>query len=155
MIDYEKLILDRINRVKKWPCCRPLENDDLEGFIMTAFDGNEYICQTAAFGDTQYISLSKGSEGICLYLVNLETGMVAVESDETLPGGKHMQDRANLSDVKGGILARPLVIINEPVIIDATQPPVQEMSWEEIAKTIISEMTNPENLHHWDEEESK
>ena len=152
MIDYEKLILDRINKVKEWPCCRPLESDDLEGFILTAFDGTEYICQTAAFGDTQYISLSKGREGICLYLVNLETGMVCIESDETLPGGKHMQDRANLSDVKGGILGRPLVIINEPVIIDVSHPPVQEMTMKEIGKTIVSKMMNPENLQ-LDEEE--
>lgn len=153
MIDYEKLVLDRINKIKEWPCCRPLESDDLEGFILTACDGNEYICQTAAFSDTQYVSISKGNEGICLYLINLETGMVVVESDETLPGGKHMQDKANLSDVKGSILCRPLVIINEPVIIDTTQPPVQEMTWEEISKAIISEMMNPEKLQLDEEEE--
>jgi hypothetical protein len=162
MIDYEKIILDRINKIKEWPCCRPLENDEFEGFLVTSIDGNEteYMCLTSSFGMTQYVSISKkvdGCErGILLYLIDLETGGITVETDLTLPGEEFENDRYNLSDIKGGLFnSEPLWFKNKPMIIDTTQPPVQEMTWEEIAKTIVSEMMNPENLHHWDEEEPK
>lgn len=160
MIDYEALILDRINKIKKWPSCRPLESDELEGFIMTSIDGNEaeYMCLTSNFGMTQYVSISKKVDGhdigIMLYLIDLETGGITVETDLTLPGEEFEDDRYNLSDIKGGLFnSEPLWFKNKQIIVDTTQPPVQEMSWEEIAKTIVSEMTNPENLHHWDEED--
>lgn len=154
MINYEALILERINKIKKWPSCRPLENDDLEGFILTSTDGHdtEYMCLTSNFGMTQYVSISKKVDGhdrgILLYLVDLETGGITVETDLTLPGEEFEKDSANLSDIKGVLFnGEPLWFKNKPIIVDTTQPPVQEMSWEEIAKTIISEMTNPENLN--------
>lgn len=159
-MNFEELILKRINKVKEWPCCRPLENEEFEGFILKSIDGNdtEYMCLTSSFGMTQYVSISKKVDGmdrgILLYLIDLETGGITIETDLTLPGEEFEKDRANLSDIKGGLFnGEPLWFKNKPIIVDTTQPPVQEMSWEEIAKTIISEMTNPENLNKWDEEE--
>ena len=141
-------IIKRLEKLSNWGCCEPLENEDLDGFCFI-INGIKYTLLTSVFGDTRYISVSIGETGLLLFLINLETGGVIIETDRTLPGEEYSSHRNNLSDIRGCLFnSEPLWFMNEQTIIDMTIPQPREMSMGEI----IGEILRPENLIPMDDE---
>lgn len=147
-MNIDDIIMKRLERVSSWECCRPLENDDLDGFHIVVNE-TDYILLTSVFGDMRYISVSIGETGILLFLINLETGGVIIETDRTLPGEEYSSHRNNLSDIRGVLFnSEPLWFMNNQTIIDTTIPQPREMSMSDI----IGEILRPENLIPMDDE---
>lgn len=147
-MNIDDIIMKRLERISSWECCKPLENDDLDGFHIVVNE-TDYTILTQVFADTRYISISIGEIGILLFLINLETGGVIIETDHTLPGEEYSSHRNNLSDIRGSLFNRePLWFMNEQTIIDTTIPQPREMSMGEI----MAEILRPENLIPMDDE---
>lgn len=147
-MNIDDIIMKRLERVSSWECCRPLENDDLDGFHIVVNE-TDYTLLTSVFGDMRYISVSIGETGILLFLINLETGGVVIETDKTLPGDEYASHRNNLSDIRGALFnSEPLWFMNGQTIIDTTIPQPREMSMSDI----IGEILQPENLIPMDDE---
>lgn len=146
MID--KCVIERLKKIANWECCSQLENDELEGFHIVVNE-TDYMLLTSVFANTRYISISIGETGILLFLINLETGGVIIETDKTLPGEEYYSHRNNLSDIRGVLFnSEPLWFMNESLIIDTTTPQPREMSMSDI----IGEVLRPENLIPMDDE---
>lgn len=146
MID--KCVIERLEKIANWECCSQLENDELEGFHIVVNE-TDYMLLTSVFANTRYISISIGETGILLFLINLETGGVIIETDKTLPGEEYYSHRNNLSDIRGVLFnSEPLWFMNESLIIDTTTPQPREMSMSDI----IGEVLRPENLIPMDDE---
>lgn len=147
-MNIDDIIMKRLERVSNWGCCKPLENDDLDGFHIVVNE-TDYMLLTSVFADTRYISVSIGETGILLFLINLETGGVIIETDKTLPGEEYSSHRNNLSDIRGALFnSEPLWLMNDQTIIDTTIPQPREMSMSDI----IGEILRPENLIPMDDE---
>ena len=94
-MNIDDIIMKRLERISSWECCKPLKNDDLDGFHIVVNE-TDYMLLTSVFADTRYISVSIGETGILLFLINLETGGVIIETDKTLPGEEYSSHRNNL-----------------------------------------------------------
>lgn len=147
-MNIDDIIMKRLERISNWECCKPLKNDDLDGFHIVVNE-TDYMLLTSVFADTRYISVSIGETGILLFLINLETGGVIIETDKTLPGEEYSSHRNNLSDIRGALFnSEPLWFMNNQTIIDTTISQPREMSMSDI----IGEILRPENLIPMDDE---
>ena len=148
-MNIDDIIMTRLERVSNWGCCKPLENDDLDGFHIL-INGTDYMLLTSVFADTRYISVSIGETGILLFLINLETGGVIIETDRTLPGEEYHSHRNNLSDIRGCLFnTEPLWLMNKQAIIDTTAPQPREMTM----TAIVHQILQPENFIPMDDDE--
>lgn len=79
------------------------------------------------------------------YNLNLETGMSVMLVNTTLGETEYSNYTGILSDITAGLFNdyygdAPFVLVNEPVRIDTTIPPIKPMSMEEIFKEIIKKI---------------
>lgn len=143
--------------IRDWSNCYGCKHLDTNVNGVNGFEisGAKAVFVEMAADTVAFALYSEAGEKVAEYHLNLETGMSVMLVNTTLSETEYSDYTGILADINAGLFNdyygdAAFTLVNEPVRIDTTVPPVKPMSMEEIFADIIRKINEEKEEEEWE-----
>lgn len=143
--------------IRDWCNCYGCKHLDTNVNGVNGFEisGAKAVFVEMAADTVAFALYSEAGEKVAEYHLNLETGMSVMLVNTTLSETEYSDYTGILADINAGLFNdyygdAAFTLVNEPVRIDTTVPPVKPMSMEEIFADIIRKINEEKEEEEWE-----